>query len=572
MLNELIARVEQWISADPEPADQEELRELVAAAQRENSAAMAELLNRFATSLQFGTAGLRGAMAAGPNRMNRAVVIRAAAGLCAFLKQALPGQTPKLVIGFDARHNSAQFALDTAAVATAAGVQAVLSPRFLPTPLLAFAVRHLNADAGVQVTASHNPAADNGYKVYLGGRVVTDSGQGAQIVPPYDTQIAAAIAAAPVANQVPRADSGWALLPETLWDDYVSSVVDSVGSAPGPLRIVHTAMHGVGTAVSDRLFEAAGYTDVHRVGAQAQPDPDFPTVAFPNPEEPGAIDLALAEARRVGADLVIAHDPDADRCAIAVADPHRDGDGWRMLHGDEIGAILGAAGAKSAVDAGNRDAVLANSVVSSRLLGRIAAAAGLNHRVTVTGFKWIGRVPGEVYGYEEAIGYCVAPQLVRDKDGLSAGLSVAKLAAELKAQGRGLIDLLDDLARQHGLYLTNQLSGRFADLSRIPATMATLRQTPPQTLAGSPVVSVRDLSEGSSELPPTDGLEFLTADDSRVVVRPSGTEPKVKCYLEVIIPVAPDADFDAVGAARTQAAAKLAAIRTDMASAMGIQP
>ncbi len=574
---ELAPRVQAWIDDDPDPVTAEQLRDLLDMAthgdETMSMAAGQELADMFTGLLEFGTAGLRGALAGGPNRMNRAVVIRTAAGLIRYLVDTLGREArPRVVIGYDARHQSDVFARDTAAVVTAAGGEALLLPRRLPTPVLAFAVRHLHADAGVMVTASHNPPQDNGYKVYLGGRVVADSGQGAQIVPPYDAEIAARIAAVPSVTSVPRVEGGWTVLGEDVVDAYLTSVGALAQPGPRDLRIVLTPLHGVGGELVERVLRGAGFTDLHVVPEQAQPDPLFPTVAFPNPEEPGAIDLALALAQELDADLVIANDPDADRCAAAVRDPRArtasgtgsaKDEGWRMLHGDEVGALLG-----EVVAAGARPGdVLANSIVSSRLLARIAAEHGLTHRATLTGFKWISRVDGLVYGYEEALGYCVAPDLVRDKDGLSAALLLAQLAARLKAEGRSVLDVLDDLAVRHGLHLTDQLAARFTDLSAIGATMERVRTAPPTTLAGSPVASVEDLAQptGPDALPPTDGLRLLAADGTRVIVRPSGTEPKVKCYLEVIVPVTGD-----VGAARTTARARLDAVRADVAAALGL--
>ncbi|MDR1767226.1 MAG: phospho-sugar mutase [Propionibacteriaceae bacterium] len=557
------ADIKAWLAADPDPVTRAELARLVEAAE-EDPAAAADLADRFAGTLQFGTAGLRGSMGAGPNRMNRAVVIRAAKGLIDFLAESLAGQgaPPRVVIGNDARHHSRQFAIDSAAVVAAAGGEAILLPDPVPTPVLSYAVRALDADAGVMVTASHNPAKDNGYKVYLGGRCVGDPERGAQIVPPYDAQIAAKIAAAPPANEVERVESGWRDLGQDFVDGYTSAI--AVGDAPAAaIRVVHTAMHGVGSSVALSALAQAGFDDVVAVAAQRDPDPDFPTVSFPNPEEPGAIDMALALAAEVAADVVVANDPDADRCAVAVNDPRS---GWRMLHGDELGAVLGEdIACELAAGAGEGSpGVLVNSVVSSRLLSRIAEHHRLPHRTTLTGFKWMGRVPGMAFAYEEAIGYCVRPDIVHDKDGLSTAVRVARLVARLKAEGRSVVDLLDDLARRHGLYLTSQLSARFSDLAQIPATMARLRAQPPQSLAGSPVSELADLGEGWNGLPPTDGMLLATAADDRVIVRPSGTEPKVKCYLEVVAPVSASAGFEDLTAAREQAKARLERIKQDL--------
>ena len=581
----------EWVRNDVDPRDQAELTELLARAREEGldgGPAIAELWDRFSGTLEFGTAGLRGAMAAGPNRMNRAVVIAAAAGLGRYLLGALAGAdgggagsveggggggAPRVVVGFDARHRSADFAADTAAVLTAQGIEVHLMPSPLPTPVLSFAVRHLDADAGVMVTASHNPAADNGYKVYLGGRVVTDAGQGAQIVPPYDALIAEQIAAVGPAAAVPRATDGWTVLGEEIVDEYVAAVLALSDRSPRDLRIVTTSLHGVGGRVLARVLAEAGFTDVVPVPEQLEPDPEFPTVVFPNPEEKGAIDMAIAVAREHGADLVIANDPDADRCAVAVRDARSTShDGWRMLHGDEVGALLGddVGGRAAAATTPDAPGTLANSVVSSRLLASIARAHGLAHATTLTGFKWIARTPGLVFGYEEALGYCVDPDRVRDKDGISAALLVAQLAGRLKADGGSLVGRLDDLARAHGLHVTDQLSVRFEDLSGIPATMARLRSEPPRTLAGSAVVDVLDLSDGAEGLPPTDGMRLMTQDGTRVIVRPSGTEPKVKCYLEVVLPVAADASEADLTTARAEARATLADLKHDVAEALGL--
>jgi phosphomannomutase len=401
------------------------------------------------------------------------------------------------------------------------------------------------------VTASHNPPQDNGYKVYLG--------DGSQIVPPADAEIAAEIAAVGALADVPRAD-GWERLGDEVVEDYLSDVARLVADGPRDLTCVYTPLHGVGGESVGVVLERAGFAPPHVTPAQAEPDPDFPTVAFPNPEEPGAMDLAMQLAEEVGADLVLANDPDADRCAVAVPGPH----GWRMLRGDEVGALLGDFLLRTGVEG-----VYASSIVSSSQLGVLAAAYGQPHRDTLTGFKWIGRVEGLAFGYEEALGYCVAPGLVRDKDGVSALLRVAELAAQLKSEGRTLTDRLDDIAREHGLFATDQLSARFTDLAGIGAAMQRLRSSPPASLGGFAVEGVDDLAEGSADLPATEGLRFRLAERSRVVVRPSGTEPKVKCYLEVVVPVEAD-DEGGVDAARIVAVQRLDAIRQDLAEAAGL--
>ncbi|WP_326605431.1 phospho-sugar mutase [Streptomyces sp. NBC_01800] len=547
MQQDLIAQARTWLAEDPDPETRDELAKLI---DTEDFDALAA---RFAGTLQFGTAGLRGELGAGPMRMNRSVVIRAAAGLAAYLNAK--GQTGGLVvIGYDARYKSADFARDTAAVMTGAGLRAAVLPRPLPTPVLAYAIRHLGAVAGVEVTASHNPPRDNGYKVYLG--------DGSQIVPPADGEIADAIAAVGPLAGVDRPESGWEILGDEVLDAYLArtdAVLDTAGS-PRTAQVVYTAMHGVGTSVLTAAFARAGFPTPVLVAEQAEPDPAFPTVAFPNPEEPGAMDLAFATARRANPDIVIANDPDADRCAVAVPDATADG-GWRMLRGDEVGALLAAH-----LVARGATGVFAESIVSSSLLGRIAEKAGNGYQETLTGFKWIARVDGLRYGYEEALGYCVDPDGVRDKDGITAALLVAELASVLKEQGRTLLDLLDDIAVEHGLHATDQLSVRVEDLSVIADAMRRLRDTPPTALAGLAVTSAEDLSEGTAQLPPTDGLRYHL-DGARVIVRPSGTEPKLKCYLEVVVPVG---SADELPAARAKGAELLAGIKRDLSAAAGI--
>ncbi|MFE1781757.1 phospho-sugar mutase [Streptomyces sp. NPDC059506] len=560
MGNDLVQRAQDWLIEDPDPQTREELRGLLDAVAAGDGPARADLADRFSGTLQFGTAGLRGELGAGPNRMNRAVVVRAAAGLAGWLRAQGQGDG-LVVVGYDARHMSEEFARDTAAVVTGAGLRAALLPRPLPTPVLAFAVRHLGAAAGVMVTASHNPPRDNGYKVYLG--------DGAQIVPPADSGIAERIAAVGPLAEVPRPASGWQVLDDGIVDAYLERVTGVVADgSPRELSVVYTPLHGVGREVLERAFARAGFPAPAVVAEQADPDPNFPTVAFPNPEEPGAMDLAFAHARAAGPDIVIANDPDADRCAVAVPDA-RAGGGWRMLRGDEVGALIAAH-----LVAGGASGTLATTIVSSSLLSRIARAAGLGYAETLTGFKWISRAEGLRYGYEEALGYCVDPEGVRDKDGISAALLVTELAAALKADGRTLTDLLDRIAVEHGLHATDQLSVRVEDLSVIAGAMARLREHPPTELAGLPVSSAEDLSAGTADLPPTDGLRYRLSggpasgvEAARVVVRPSGTEPKLKCYLEAVVPVA---SADALDDARRRAGEVLAGLKRDLAAAAGI--
>jgi phosphomannomutase len=518
-----------WADADPHDGDRAEIEALVAAGDT------AELGHRFAGPLTFGTAGLRGPLRAGPNGMNRTVVRRAAAGLAAWLTDRGYRGEP-VVVGFDARHGSTDFAADSAAILAAAGFDARLMPRPLPTPLLAFAVQHLAAAAGVMVTASHNPPQDNGYKVY--------AHDGAQIAPPTDRQIEAAIQAVGSARAVPLAPDRVTALDDKIVTAYVDAVSSLVADGPRDLRIVHTALHGVGSTTLRAVLAAAGFADVVPVSQQEQPDPDFPTVSFPNPEEPGALDLALARAAETGADLVIANDPDADRCAVAVPVDGR----WRMLRGDEVGVLL----ADSLLRHGVRG-TYATTIVSSSMLGAVAARHGVGYAETLTGFKWISRAaPDLVYGYEEALGYAVAPHLVRDKDGISAALRVAELAAELKAAGSSLAVRLEELAGEYGRYLTDQVSLRVEDLSVIADTMRRIRATPPASLLGHPV-AVEDL------LPDADVVRWRVP-GGRVVVRPSGTEPKLKAYLEVVEPGgSAEAAADVLGRLRAEVSALLGA-------------
>jgi phosphomannomutase len=542
VLPSVLEAARAWAADDPDPVTRAELEAVIAAADGGDLAAADDLDDRMSGLLEFGTAGLRGALGAGPNRMNRSVVIRAAAGLTAYLRTL--SERPFVVVGYDARTNSDVFARDTCAVVVAAGGRAALMPRTLPTPVLAYAVRSLGADAGVMVTASHNPPQDNGYKVYVG--------DGSQIVPPVDGLIAAEIAAVAAVADVPRADAGWDAVPENVIEGYVRDAAAVVAAdAPRDVTVVHSAMHGVGTETALAAFAAAGFPEPITVEAQAQPDPMFPTVSFPNPEEPGAMDLALELAEQTDPDVVIANDPDADRCAAAVAGPG----GWRMLRGDEVGALLGSHVLARGVEPGR---VFANSIVSSRLLAAMAAGAGVRHEETLTGFKWIGRVSGLAFGYEEALGYCVDPEHVKDKDGVSAALLLAELTATLKAEGRTLLDRLDDLAVTHGVHATDAFSIRVADLSLIGRIMDRLRSAPPAEVAGVDVARLDDLARGDGGLPPTEGLRWFLADNSRIIVRPSGTEPKLKVYLEVIEPVTDDAG--GLRGARERAASRLASL------------
>jgi phosphomannomutase len=550
---------EEWLAQDPDPRTREELRALL------DAGGDAALADRFGAKLEFGTAGLRGELGAGPNRMNRVTVMRAAAGLAACLRPyATEPPGTSVVVGYDVRHGSERFALDTAAVLTGAGLAAWLMPRPLPTPVLAYAVRHLGADAGVMVTASHNPPCDNGYKVYWA--------DGAQIVPPLDTEISAAIDAVGPVDELPLGKD-WTVLGDEIVEAYLRSLSRLPLGDAREISVAYTPLHGVGGDTLLRAFEWAGFPAPAVVTKQAEPDPDFPTVSFPNPEEPGAMDLALTLGTSAGADLVIANDPDADRCAVGVrvdaggregSEGSETSEGLRMLTGDEIGGLLAEHVLRHTSGA---DRLVVTTIVSSSLLGKIAEAHGVRFAQSLTGFKWIMKAESAgdrlVFGYEEALGYSVGGDdglPVHDKDGIGAALAVAALAAEAQREGRTLLGLLDEQARRYGLHATAQLSIRVEDLSLIGRLLARLREDRPAALGGREVLGVDDLSEGVDGLPATEGLRLRLADGARVIVRPSGTEPKLKCYLEVIVPVSGE-----VADARAGAAAELEALRTELA-------
>ncbi|MDT3317917.1 phospho-sugar mutase [Microbacterium sp. KSW4-11] len=515
-----------WLAQDPDPQTSDELRALIERAEAGDAAALDDLHDRFDTRLAFGTAGLRGALGAGSNRMNRVLVGQAAAGFAAYLRERAGEETPSVVVGYDGRRNSDVFARDSAEIFAGAGLRAILLPRLLPTPVLAFAVRHLGASAGVMVTASHNPPDDNGYKVYLGG-----ADDGAQIVSPADAEIAAHIdevAARADLGAIPRSADY-----ETAGEDVVDAYVRATALvAPAPagaagLNWVYTAMHGVGHETLSRILETAGYPAPTVVADQIEPDGRFPTVAFPNPEEPGAMDLSFEAARAAGAELILANDPDADRLAVAIPDAAAPG-GWRRLTGNEVGLLLGWRAARTAT-AGT----LACSIVSSPGLQAIAEHYGLDFAATLTGFKWISRAPGLVYGFEEALGYLVNPDTVRDKDGISAAVAVLGLVAEAREEGRTLGDLLDESAATFGHFASGQVSLRVDDVSVIGRIMSALRAAPPASVGTVAVERIEDLLTAPEGSPRGDVLRVWLTDGSRVIVRPSGTEPKLKAYLDV---------------------------------------
>ena len=540
-----------WLAQDPDAETRAELTKLLFDAAAGSAGATDSLRDRFSTRLAFGTAGLRGEIAAGPNRMNRVVVSQAAAGLAAYLlDNRAAGAEPSVVIGYDGRKNSAIFARDTAEIMAGVGIRAILFPRMLPTPLVAFAVRELNASAGVMVTASHNPPADNGYKVYLG-----DRNHGSQIVSPDDAAIAEHIDR--VAHdlsvlELPRGE--FELAEESVIDAYIALTAALVAAPSTQLKVVYTAMHGVGWETFSRTLASAGFDEPVIVAAQIEPDPDFPTVAFPNPEEPGALDLSYATAREVKADVIIANDPDADRLAVAIPDATR-AEGYRRLTGNEVGSLLGWWAADRATRHGAITGALACSIVSSPALAAVAADYKLDFAWTLTGFKWVSRAPGLLFGFEEALGYLVNPETVRDKDGISAGLAFLWMASDLATAGKTIADHLDEFSLRFGHFASDQVSLRVTDISRIAAIMASLRATPPTNFGGIAVTSIDDLSAGFDGLAPSDVLRLWLADGSRVMIRPSGTEPKLKIYLDTLCAEGSLAERQAV------AAASLAALR-----------
>ena len=515
MDSNLLAEVRAWIEDDPDTKTAAQLSALLEAGDEST------LQKYFAGFLEFGTAGLRGPIGPGPSCMNQAVVGRTAAGLVKYMKER---SLTSVVIGRDARHGSDIFEQISAEILSGAGLTVSVLPRPLPTPVLAFAVNELHADVGIMITASHNPGSDNGYKVYLGGVVDGVTYRGSQIIAPADKQISAHIKSVESLKSIPRAKT-WHTLDENIVEKYVERT-KVLAPRPGDLKIVYTAMHGVGTKTLQRVFHRAGFPSLILVESQAQPDPDFPTLPFPNPEEAGALDHALETARTFDADLVIANDPDADRCSVAIKGRDLS---WRALRGDEIGAILGEVMARNA-----RSGTLATSIVSSSVLSKIAAHHDLNFEETLTGFKYIAKIPNLIFGYEEAIGFCVDSHTVNDKDGISAALLMAQIATDLSAEGKTLLDLLDEIWKKYGFHATEQISIRVNDLSTISILMKKLRSNPYTEIAGFKVLKMDDLALPTNSLPPTDGIRFTLEQNVRIIIRPSGTEPKIKCYIEVV--------------------------------------
>jgi phosphomannomutase len=510
---ELKQEVSDWIKHDPDPKTAAQLQEWLDA---NNFAKIKDSFNGF---LEFGTAGLRGRVGPGPSCMNRAVVSRTATGIAAFMKKH---NLNSVVIGRDARHGSAEFAKDSAEILAGAGFKTYVLPSELPTPVLAFAVNKLKADVGIMVTASHNPAIDNGYKVYLGGMINGVRYHGSQIIPPVDAEISDLIASA---DLKPNRSNTFETVPASVISDYIESVA-SICHTPNQLRIVYTPLHGVGAKTFLQVFQSAGFANPIVVLEQEKPDPNFPTTPFPNPEESGVLDLAIEYAKRENADLIIANDPDADRCAIAINDPDH---GWRMLRGDEVGAIIG----KYLIEKDRiNNGAYANSLVSSSLLSKMAKKAGIEFHETLTGFKWVSKVANLTFGYEEALGYCIDPKSVNDKDGISVGLLIAQIVGELRDAGITLTDYLNLIGDEYGFHKTDQISIRVSDLSIIKKLLDMVIANPPSDLAGSGLISAEDLSKSKNM--PTPGVRFYYNDGIRIIIRPSGTEPKLKCYIEVV--------------------------------------
>jgi len=537
----LVAEVKEWIALDPSPEDAALLQKWL---DEGNESDLRRCFNGF---LQFGTAGLRGPIGPGPSCMNRAVVHRAAAGIAAYMKAR---GLKKVVIGRDARYGSEDFTRESAEVFMGAGMDVYVLPRPMATPVLAYATTALGADVGIMVTASHNPPLDNGYKVYLGGTVDGTRYAGSQIVSPADVEIAAEISK--IGQFAPK-KGGWVDLDDAIFDEYVNKTA-ALARSKNELKVVYSAMHGVGSESVEAVFKAAGFSAIHFVEEQRQPDPAFPTVAFPNPEEPGAIDLSLALARKIDADIVIANDPDADRCAAAINDPAT---GWRMLRGDEVGAILGHYIATTMTESTVGKA-FGNSIVSSSILKKIADKHGIEFKETLTGFKWLAKIENLRYGYEEALGYAVDPTRVNDKDGVSAALIIAQCAGELKAAGRTMADYLDEIWQAYGFHATEQISIRVSSIVQVDTLLDSLRKNPPQSIGGYTLTQADDLERPTDGLPPTNGLRYWFGPNLRVIIRPSGTEAKMKCYIELCAP-------------QNEAMVILPALRSELAALMAVE-
>ena len=518
-MNALFSKAQDWLNQDPDQETRAELEQLLSEAKSGNAEAQAELTNRFDGRLQFGTAGLRGRLQAGSMGMNRVLVAQAAGGLAAYLKDY--DKTPSIVIGYDGRKNSDVFARDTAEIMAGAGIKAYLLPRKLPTPVLAYAIQYFDATAGVMVTASHNPPEDNGYKVYLG-----KANGGGQIVSPADKDIAALIDKVAAGNiaDLPRSQD-FTILNDEIVDAYIAKTASLTKEPQADINYVYTAMHGVGYEVLSKTLMKAGLPQPHVVAEQVWPDGTFPTVNFPNPEEKGALDLAIKVAKENNAEFIIANDPDADRLAVAVPDAQGN---WKPLHGNVIGCYLGWYLAKQ-YHAQGKKGVLACSLVSSPALAEIAKKYGFDSEETLTGFKYIGKVNGLLFGFEEALGYLVDPDKVRDKDGISAAIVFLDLVRSLKKEGKTLADYAADFTKEFGAYVSGQISIRVSDLSEIGKLMSALRNNPPAEVGGFKVATFLDHTKTDRQ---SDILVFVLENGSRLIARPSGTEPKIKFYLD----------------------------------------
>ena len=518
-MDALFSKAQDWLNQDPDQETRAELEQLLSEAKSGNAEAQAELTNRFDGRLQFGTAGLRGRLQAGSMGMNRVLVAQAAGGLAAYLKDY--DKTPSIVIGYDGRKNSDVFARDTAEIMAGAGIKAYLLPRKLPTPVLAYAIQYFDATAGVMVTASHNPPEDNGYKVYLG-----KANGGGQIVSPADKDIAALIDKVAAGNiaDLPRSQD-FTILNDEIVDAYIAKTASLAKEPQVDINYVYTAMHGVGYEVLSKTLTKAGLPQPHVVAEQVWPDGTFPTVNFPNPEEKGALDLAIKVAKENNAEFIIANDPDADRLAVAVPDAQGN---WKPLHGNVIGCYLGWYLAQQ-YHAQGKKGVLACSLVSSPALAEIAKKYGFDSEETLTGFKYIGKVNGLLFGFEEALGYLVDPDKVRDKDGISAAIVFLDLVRSLKKEGKTLADYAADFTKEFGAYVSGQISIRVSDLSEIGKLMSALRHNPPAEVGGFKVATFLDHTKTDRQ---SDILVFVLENGSRLIARPSGTEPKIKFYLD----------------------------------------
>ena len=511
-MSDVIQIAKSWAEHDPDSNTKNQILQLI----NENN--LVELNKIFSGELEFGTAGLRAEIGPGQSRMNRAVVIRATYGLCQYLIKKYPNKKPKLIVGNDARHMSDEFALDVCQVAASLGLEVFKLPSKLPTPVLAFGVRHLKADAGVMITASHNPPLDNGYKVY--------DEFGAGIIPPMDKEIASLIKLAPYANEIKKSDNYKQI---DLVDEYVERISKVISNKFGDLKVAYTPMHGVGQETFDKCMNKVGFSKSIDVAEQTNPDPNFPTVSFPNPEEKGAMDLLLNLAKTKNADIAIANDPDADRCALAVKDKGN----WKVLNGDEIGFLITWWIIKKAkLENRKLTGKIAASIVSSSLVPKMAKNNLLTGTTTLTGVKWMGHIENLIFGYEEAIGYCVDPEFVRDKDGVATALLLVELFSYLKSQNLEALDILNEIYEDYGVHLTKQVSFRFDSVEKAKEITLKLTSDAPKEIDEFVIEKVEDMNKGIENLPPSSGVR-LTFNNGRMIIRPSGTEPKLKCYMEV---------------------------------------